>query len=350
MPEFIYTCSLLTCGGLLHVNFLTGYSLSYSLLYYFFIHKEYHGMNGEGSLRTYKWPWYGSIGIGLSLVFWLLNWTLPGPRTHWGFFPMWLGYCLTVDALVFTRKGHSLLTRSATAYISLFVLSVPAWWIFEVINWRTQNWHYLGEGHLSDMEYFLLSSLSFSTVMPAVFGTAELAGTFRWIEKMKSGPSKTFKPSVLLILFIAGVIMLVLLLAWPTYFFPFVWLSLYFMIDPLNVWLGNRSLLGYIARGDWRPIFALWTGCMICGFFWEMWNIYSYPKWIYSIPFFDFFHIFEMPVLGYLGYLPFSMELFCLYHLMTGFIKTGKLQNYVQIIPGEIQTYLKPGENKTIHP
>lgn len=285
--------------------------------------------------QSRKWPWYGWCGVMLAITFWVLNWTLTGPRTHWGFFPMWLGYCLTVDALVFTRKGHSLLTRSPAAYISLFVLSVPAWWLFEVINWRTQNWHYLGEEHLSDMEYFLLSSLSFSTVMPAVFGTAELAGTFPCIEKMKTGPSKSLRPSVLLSLFMAGVIMLLLLLAWPTYFFPFVWLSLYFMLDPLNVWLGNRSLLGYIARGDWRPIFALWTGCMICGFFWEMWNIYSYPKWIYTIPFFDFIHIFEMPVLGYLGYLPFSMELFCLYHLTTGFIKTGKLQDYIQILPGE---------------
>jgi hypothetical protein len=54
------------------------------------------------------WPMHGWIGLALVLLFWILNWSLSGPRTHWGFFPLWLGYCLTVDALVFVRKGHSL--------------------------------------------------------------------------------------------------------------------------------------------------------------------------------------------------------------------------------------------------
>jgi hypothetical protein len=49
-----------------------------------------------------------------------------------------------------------------------------------------------------------------------------------------------------------------------------------------------------------------------------MWNYYSDPKWIYKIPFVDYAYIFEMPALGYLGYLPFALELFALYHLITG--------------------------------
>jgi len=46
---------------------------------------------------------------------------------------------------------------------------------------------------------------------------------------------------------------------------------------------------------------------IICGFFWEMWNFYSFAKWEYKIPFVDVFHIFEMPVLGYAGYIPFGL-------------------------------------------
>ena len=76
------------------------------------------------------------------------------------------------------------------------------------------------------------------------------------------------------------------------------------------MWLGNRSLLQYTSKGDWRPVLALWFGCLICSFFWEMWNFYSFPKWVYRVPFVNFLHIFEMPMLGYLGYLPFSLELF----------------------------------------
>ena len=43
------------------------------------------------------------VGLGLLAVCWPLNWTLPGTRTAYLFFPLWLGYILTVDALVFNR-------------------------------------------------------------------------------------------------------------------------------------------------------------------------------------------------------------------------------------------------------
>jgi len=285
--------------------------------------------------RTGGWPAYGSFGLGLVIIFWILNWYLPGIRTHWGFFPLWLGYCLTVDALVFIRKGHSLLTRSPETYVALFFISAPAWWLFELINWRMQNWFYIGEEHFSDLEYFFLSSLSFSTVMPAVFGTAELAGTFKWIGKMKYGFKLPVTQPTSAILFAAGWIMLALMLVWPLYFFPFVWMSVYCILEPINVRLGNRSLLQDVAGGEWRPVIALWSGCLICGLFWEMWNYYSYPKWIYRVPFVDFLHIFEMPIPGYLGYIPFSMELFALYHLVTGLLKPGQDQNYLQFLPNK---------------
>ena len=61
--------------------------------------------------------------------------------THWGFFPLWLGYCLTVDALTYYRTGTSLWTRSGCINTSAF-----SWFCrfggFEAINWRLANWHY----------------------------------------------------------------------------------------------------------------------------------------------------------------------------------------------------------------
>jgi hypothetical protein len=69
----------------------------------------------------------------------------------------------------------------------------------------------------------------------------------------------------------------------------------------------------------------------MCGFFWEMWNFFSYPKWVYHIPFFDFLRVFEMPILGYGGYIPFALELFALYHLLNGFSRNeGSTQNYLR--------------------
>jgi hypothetical protein len=43
-------------------------------------------------------------------------------------------------------------------------------------------------------------------------------------------------------------------------------------------------------------------GTLFTGFWWEFWNFYSMPKWIYTIPYVDFWRIFEMPLLGYGGY------------------------------------------------
>jgi hypothetical protein len=67
-----------------------------------------------------------------------------------------------------------------------------------------------------------------------------------------------------------------------------------------------------VERGDWRPVIALSVGALICGFFWEMWNFYSDPKWIYHTPGAQFLHVFEMPLLGYAGYIPFALELYAL--------------------------------------
>ncbi len=276
-------------------------------------------------------PIHGWLGITLTVSFWVLNWSFDGIRTHWGFFPLWLGYCLTVDAFVYIRKGTSLLTRSPAAYAGLFIISIPSWWLFEYINGYTQNWQYEGRQYFTDLQYFLLSSLSFSTVMPAVFGTAELAGTFKWIDSVKSGPKIAARPVFVLTMFIAGLLMLWLLLSWPRYFFPFVWVSVLFILEPLNVWLKNRSLFQFTSQGNWRPIISLCTGCLICGFFWEMWNFYSYPKWMYRVPFVDFLHIFEMPLLGYGGYLPFSLELLALYHFIAGLLKLDKTGDFLQL-------------------
>ncbi len=214
-----------------------------------------------------------------------------------------------------------MLTRSPGNYVKLFLVSAPAWWLFELINLRTQNWFYDGRQFFNNFQYFVLTSLSFSTIMPAVFCTAELVSTFDWLKKFKRGPLIVPTQATLLGFFSVGWLMLILLLLWPLYFFPFLWLSVYFILETLNVWLRNRSLTQYTAVGDWRPVLALWAGVLICGFFWEMWNFYSYPKWVYQVPFVDFLHVFEMPLLGYAGYLPFSLELFALYHLVMGILK-----------------------------
>lgn len=277
-----------------------------------------------------SWPFYGYAGLILIAVFWYLNWSLEGLRTHWGFFPLWLGYALTVDAIVFFRKGDSLINRNIKYFILLFIISAPAWWLFELFNWRMQNWYYDGKEFFTDFEFFLLASLSFSTVMPAVFETAELVTTFKWFERIKAKGKISPKELTTKSIFISGIIILLLILIFPDYFYFLIWISLYFIIEPINLRLNNRTLISYFANNDWRPLISLGLGCLICGFFWEMWNYFSYPKWIYYLPMADFLHIFEMPVLGFIGYIPFSLELFALYHLVVGFFT--KNQKYIKVL------------------
>ncbi|HQP44261.1 MAG TPA: hypothetical protein PLV66_11335 [Thermoanaerobaculales bacterium] len=219
--------------------------------------------------------------------------------------------------------GSSPLARSRLRYLGLFAASVPAWWLFELLNQRTRNWIYLSEP-IGDLEYALLASLSFSTVMPAVFGTAELVASLGWLRRLPAGPRIAATRRTTATFLVSGLAMLGLLLLWPRVFFPCVWLSVYFILEPLNAWLGRRTLLDDTGRGDWRRVVALWTGCLVCGFFWEMWNSLSYPKWIYDVPFVGFGKLFEMPVLGYGGYLPFSLELYALYHLLAGVAGRGR--------------------------
>ncbi len=260
---------------------------------------------------------HGWVGLLLVALAWPLNWALPGLRTHLLFFPLWLGYVLLVDALVLRRRGTSILTRSPRDFALLFACSVPVWWLFEAFNLRTQNWQYLGGERFGPLTYFVLTSLSFSTVMPAVFETAELVRSAGWMRRLSGGPRLGPSRPVLLAMLGLGFAMLALSVIRPEYFYPFLWGSVFFLVEPINAWRGRYSLLGYLRHGDWQPVAALALSALVCGFFWEFWNYYSYPKWTYSTPGVDFWHVFEMPLLGFLGYPPFALELYALAHLLT---------------------------------
>jgi hypothetical protein len=258
--------------------------------------------------RANVWTPRAWVGLVLLAACWPLNWTLPGVRTAY----LWLGYILVVDVLVQSRTGNSLWTRSRKQFVLLFAASAPVWWLFELINWRTGNWEYVG-GHLfTQAEYYVLCTICFSVVMPAVFESAEFVRSFAWVERFASGPRIPSTHRLCVSLLLAGLPMLISMLLWPKFFYPFVWTSLVLILEPLNRWLGRRNFLEDLQHGDWRGVISLSLGVLICGFFWEMWNYYSFPKWIYHTPGMEFLHIFEMPLLGYGGYIPFALELYAL--------------------------------------
>ena len=134
-------------------------------------------------------PWYGWAGAALNIAAWIMSWarlgewdgvtingqTYLGADIHlWGytFFPLWLGFILVLDALNVARSGTSPLRRSPGRFALLFALSVPFWWAFELLNWPVQNWHYRLDHQYTALGYNLISSIDFSTVLPAVLEIA----------------------------------------------------------------------------------------------------------------------------------------------------------------------------------
>ena len=107
------------------------------------------------------------------------------------------------------------------------------------------------------------------------------------------------------------------MMVWPQIFFPFIWLSIYFVLEPINVWLGNRSL----TEG---PGAAIGARSWSCGprfgdrLLWEMWNFFLPPSGSTLSPWGGCCKIFEMPLPGTGATLPFSLSLYAMYHLVAG--------------------------------
>ncbi len=290
----------------------------------------------------WRFPFYGFLGLALIAAGWPLSWLRPEGLAFLSlhaFLFLWVGYILVVDALVYVRKGTSLWHRNRARFLGLFAASVPAWWLFEFFNHYLQNWEYIGTGEWSGLSYFLTATVHFTIVTPAVLETAELWGTARWIQRLPSGPQVSDTPRALTNLILLGIVAVVAVITAPRYAFPLVWLSVYLILDPINHLRGRPSLITYLRRGDWRPIVALWLGGLTCGFFWEMWNYYALPKWIYHVPFVSFFHVFEMPILGYGGYLPFAMEVYALYQFTLDLVgvPAGDYVRLVDETAGEVR-------------
>ncbi len=270
--------------------------------------------------RSIRLARHGMLGVALVGAFWLVSWLHLEPVGRHAFFPLWFGYILIVDAVVLKRGHTSMLKRSPGRFVGMFIASAPLWWIFEAINRSTNNWRYVGAEEYSTIEYALLASLSFSTVIPAVFETAELLGTFGFIRRFGRWPSVRLSLPTRIGGVALGACSIFMLVLWPRYVFPLTWLGVFILLDPINYMRGRPSIGGWLERGDWRLPIALALGATVCGGFWEMWNYWALPKWVYSVPVVDFAHLFEMPVLGYGGYLPFGLEVYAGYHFIAGLL------------------------------
>jgi len=253
-------------------------------------------------------------GILLIAASWAIAWTrLPvfAPLQLFTFSPLWFGYILVVNALTQVRAGRCMLFDHPRFFLALFPVSAAFWWFFEYLNRFVQNWYYVGIDALTPLQYALFATLPFSTVLPAVLGTEELLATFpRATAGLdRARPLRIRFPRVVaaaaLLAASAGLAAISLL---PDLLFPLLWVAPFVLITALQTLRGRPTLFAPLRHGDWSRVVRLALAALICGFFWELWNVRSAAKWIYAVPYVQRFHLFEMPLLGYAGYLPFGLE------------------------------------------
>jgi hypothetical protein len=258
----------------------------------------------DGERRFF--PWWGWLSLGWIAAWWGIAWTrqpvLALIQGH-TFTPLWLGYIVAVNALTYARSGRSLLTHRPRYLLALFPWSAGFWWFFEYLNRFVQNWMYEGVAHWSALEYFILATLSFSTVLPAVLSTEECLRAFGLAHRADDRPAAMPGSATRAIWLVISVASLAFLAAAPNYLFPFLWLAplgLLMLIYPKEHIHRVFPSVGTLLRFS--------AAALVCGFFWELWNLHSLAKWVYFVPFVQKFHLFEMPILGYFGYLPFGWE------------------------------------------
>ncbi len=254
---------------------------------------------------------YGLIGLIMILVGEIFIF-FPSTFGNYLFFSfLWYGYILMVDSIVYKLNKKSLLMNERKKFFALVFLSIVFWWTFELFNLRIRNWYYV---NIPEPKW-LTMSIAFSVVWPAIFESFYLLRSFHLFDKMKIKKVRITKRTILIMEYI-GVAMLLLIFFKPRYFFSLIWLSVWFIIDPVNYIYGKPSIIGYLKQGRLKIPLSLAFGSLVTGFFWEFWNYWAPIKWYYTLPLVGFFKIFEMPLLGYLGYLTFGWEVFAMYHFI----------------------------------
>ena len=290
-------------------------------------------------------PRHGRLGLGLLLVAWFFAWSrldLPGAAEQHTFFPLWLGFIFFLDGLVFRRAGRSLFTSRRPAFLLAFPISALSWWYFEFLNRFVRNWWYPDRLDFGPVHYLVYSSLCFSTVLPAIFEIRELLMTFPTLRRRWSNGPRVRLPHAGAAAFFLGAALLPLIPLYPDPLFFAVWVA------PLALLAGALGLARVespfdpVRAGDWTPILSLALAALVCGFFWEMWNAFSSPRWAYAVPYVGRFRLFAMPAVGYAGYLPFGPVCACFWLAWTGLLRRQGSGPGVQDSAGSDLLFLNP--------
>lgn len=268
-------------------------------------------------MRRKGFPLYGTLGILVLVLSEFLLFKKVNPFYSWFYCFAWWSYILILDALIYSLKGNSLLRDRTKEFFLLIPWSVFIWLIFEGANLSLENWYYINLPP-SRMERWMGYFVAYGTVLLGLFETTELLET---LGLFKNASLKEIKLSSKghLILILLGVFSLLSSLIYPKYFFPLIWVSFTFLLEPFLYRSGGRSLLRDLEEGKPQKIYLLLLSGLICGLLWEFWNYWSRSKWVYTVPFFEELKGFEMPLAGFLGFPPFSIEVYVMVNFLSLF-------------------------------
>ena len=85
----------------------------------------------------------------------------------------WYGLIVTCDQWVRRLEGRSLISRCGPGFGLLMLWSAAAWFFFEFVNFRLENWYYV---FVTDRGWIRAAGvfLAFATVFPGIFFIAHL--------------------------------------------------------------------------------------------------------------------------------------------------------------------------------
>ena len=256
-------------------------------------------------------------GALLCIAAWALAWELvpgAGPLVHYAFVPLWWGFILFLDGLVYHRTGGvSLVARRPAGVLAIAAVSTVCWYSFEYLNWFVlSNWYYPNREIFTPLGYVAWFAVAYTTVLPSIFVFYNLLTTFPALRtRWSDGPRVALQPRRLWNAFWLGVVSLAALVVWPAELFPMLWLSPLMILASVVMLAGRWTPFTPLARGDWGPLTLIALACLGNYGLGEMWNYYSTAAnpnfWQYDVPYVGVLKVFEMPLLGYFGYLPFGV-------------------------------------------
>jgi len=286
--------------------------------------------------RYPAWFW---IGGAVMLFCWWLMWarvTAFGSLVYYAFTPLWWGFIMVLDGLVYRRNnGRSLFSIRPHATLILAVVSVAAWAYFEYFDYFVlSNWYYPNSHHIRELSHatvVALFLLAYSTVWPVVLEAYTLLRTFPALRVRYSQGPRVKLPGELLL--VAGLVLLVLMVFLPYPLFWVVWIGPLLVVGGVLIREGVWTPFAALAKGDWSPLLLSALGSLFIAIFWEVWNYGSaHPNplpltnpnyWEYAVPYVNVIHLFsEMPLLGFPGYLPFGVMVW------VAFIWAGEAFNF----------------------